>query len=344
MADLQAYLAAVEGAMRHLLIAPRPDLEPLYGMMRYHLGWADDAFQPANTGSGKRIRPLLCLLSCQAVGGEWTTAVPLAAGIELIHNFSLIHDDVEDASPTRRHRPTVWALWGEPQAVNAGDAMFTLARFAAYRLASLGIGPEVVLAILQRIEQTSLALCEGQYLDMAFETQAEVSLDSYMRMIEGKTAALLACAPETGALVGAGLAGPHKALWEFGRELGFAFQIVDDILGIWGDPAVTGKPAADDIRSRKKTFPLLQALQVLSERGDGRLAELCARPGREALDERQVAAAVTWLDEAGARERASNLAAEHTDRALAALQRGAPPSPARDALREVALSLVGRNH
>jgi geranylgeranyl diphosphate synthase type I len=341
MADpFRPYLEAVESAMRELLSAPTPAVEPLYAMMRYHLGWVDDSFRPTQAPGGKRVRPLFCLLSCEAVGGCWQTVLPVAAGLELIHNFSLIHDDVEDSSALRRHRPTVWAVWGVPQAINTGDAMFALARTAAHGLRDRGVPAEIVLATLQRIEETSLALCEGQHLDIAFETQPNVTLGEYMQMVARKTAALLGCATETGALVGAGVNGPHAAFGEFGHELGLAFQIVDDILGIWGDPAVTGKPAADDIRNRKKTLPILHAVEVLRERGDGELAALLARPE---LGEANVAAAVAGLEATGAREQADRLAAEHTQRALCALERAAPASPAREALRSLALRLVSRD-
>lgn len=337
--QLQPYIEAVEAAMRGLLDAPSPAVEPLYGLMRYHLGWADRNLRPASAPSGKRVRPLFCLLSCQATGGDWEKAVPLAAGLELIHNFSLIHDDIEDMSPTRHHRPTVWAEWGVPQAINTGDAMFALARVAVHDLASAGVPAETVLAILRRLEETSLALCRGQYLDMAFESQPQVTLASYLEMIEGKTAALLAAAAETGALVGAGPDGPHAAFHSFGRDLGLAFQIVDDILGIWGDPAVTGKPAADDIRSRKKTLPVVYAMEVLASRGEPELARLMAQP---ALSEDEVAAAIRHIEAAGAWEHASALAHEHTRRALATLERAVPPSPARQALCDLALMLAGR--
>jgi len=338
--QLQPYVDAVEAAMRGLLDAPSPAVEPLYGVMRYHLGWADRDLRPISAPSGKRVRPLFCLLSCQAVGGDWQTAIPLAAGIELIHNFSLIHDDIEDRSAIRHHRPTVWAEWGVPQAINTGDAMFALARLAVHRLAAAGVPAEIVLAVLQRLEETSLALCRGQYLDMAFESQPEVSLAQYMEMIEGKTAALLACSTETGALLGAGLAGPHAAFRSFGRELGLAFQIVDDILGIWGDPAVTGKPAADDIRNRKKSFPILYAMEVEASRGETELKALMAKP---ALSEGDIAAAIRCVERAGGRERANALAQEHTERALAALGQAVPPSSARQALHDLALTLVGRD-
>ncbi|MDI7277278.1 MAG: polyprenyl synthetase family protein [Anaerolineae bacterium] len=339
MADrLQPYLEAVNAALRSLFATPSPELEPLYGMMRYHLGWVDQDFRPVEAPSGKRVRPLICLLSCEAAGGDWRVALPLAAGLELIHNFSLMHDDIEDSSRTRRHRATVWALWGVPQAINTGDAMFTIARRTVLTLADTSVPQHTVLRVLRCVEETSLALCQGQYLDIAFESRQEVDPESYMQMIEGKTAALLACAAETGALVG-GAGAASEGYRTFGHELGLAFQMVDDILGIWGDPAVTGKPASDDIRSRKKTLPVLYALRRLAERGDSSLATLLSRPVRSKADVRSV---LHCLEAAGARQHTEELAAAHTERALSALERAAPPCPARQALRELALKLVSR--
>ena len=334
------YLAAVDEYLQRLLSTPEATVEQLYGMMRYHMGWADAALQPSQSAQGKRVRPLLCLLCCEAVGGRWREALPLACGLELVHNFSLIHDDVEDGSALRRHRPTVWSLWGVPQATNTGDAMFSLAHLAVHGLADLGLACDVVLAILRRLEQACLALCEGQCLDIAFEESQQVSISTYQRMISGKTAALLACAAEAGALVGSGLSGPHDLLAMFGRELGLAFQMVDDLLGIWGASAVTGKPEGDDLRSRKKTLPVLYALEAMAERGDDRLARLMAQP---ALAEAEVAAAIRLVEDSGARERVVSLAQEHTERALMALDQAVGPSPARDSLRALALSLVARD-
>ncbi|MCL6429766.1 MAG: polyprenyl synthetase family protein [Anaerolineae bacterium] len=336
--DLRPYLEALDATLRDVFVTPSPELADFYGMMRYHLGWVDESFQPVAAPGGKRVRPLICLFSCEAAGGDWRSALPLAAGLELIHNFSLLHDDIEDASRTRRHRPTVWALWGVPKAINAGDAMFSLARRAVLGLADVGVPLPTVLRVVRCIEETSLALCQGQHLDIAFESRAQVSLDSYLRMIEGKTAALLACAAETGALVG-GAGSASSGFRSFGHELGLAFQIIDDILGIWGDPAVTGKPVADDIRNRKKTLPILYAQEYLESRGDSRLAGLFSRPIRRKAD---IEAVLRCLDEAGARKHAEELASLHTQRALAALESAATPSPAREALRDLALRLVSR--
>ena len=170
-------------------------------MMQYHMGWVDEQFHPVTLNSGKRIRPVACLLSCAAAGGNWQHALPAGAAIEILHNFSLVHDDIEDASPTRRGRPTVWHLWGEPQAINTGDGMFTVAHLAMSRLLEGGVEPPVVVRALRRFDETALRLTEGQYMDMDFETRDEVEVDEYLEMITGKTAVLLSLSSELGALI-----------------------------------------------------------------------------------------------------------------------------------------------
>ncbi|MEI2691836.1 MAG: polyprenyl synthetase family protein [Anaerolineae bacterium] len=238
-----------------------------YGMLRYHMGWVDPAMQPAVINSGKRIRPVVCLLACAAVGGAVEDALPAAAAVELLHNFSLIHDDVEDNSSTRRHRPTVWALWGVPQAINAGDAMFTLARLALHGVTGRGVVAATALEASAIFDRACLRLTEGQYLDMSFEDRQDVAVEEYVAMIEGKTAALLSASLELGALLGGADEGTRRSLAEFGRGLGLAFQMQDDILGIWGDETITGKSAASDILARKKSLPVVYALARRRGRG-----------------------------------------------------------------------------
>ncbi len=168
---------------------PAGALGDYYAMLGYHLGWTNS---PASAGAasptGKRVRPLLCLLCAAAAGGDWRQALPVGAALELIHNFSLIHDDIQDNSPLRRGRPTIWKLWGQAQAINAGDAMFTLAHLAPQRLLAQGVAPEVVLATLAELNFTCLELTQGQHLDMNFEQRTAVTAAEYLAMIEKKPA------------------------------------------------------------------------------------------------------------------------------------------------------------
>lgn len=333
------YLPLIEAEMRRVIGGVEGAYAGHYGMLRYHMGWVDHQMQPAAVNSGKRIRPVACLLACEAVGGAAQAALPVAAAVELLHNFSLIHDDVEDKSPTRRHRPTVWAQWGVPQAVNAGDAMFTLARLALHGLGSQPISPALAMDACMIFDRACLRLTEGQYLDMSFESRLDVTVDEYLAMIEGKTAALLSASLELGALVGGADQATRRRLAEFGLHLGLAFQIQDDILGIWGDEAVTGKSAASDILTRKKSLPVVYALETP---GVGqRLRTLYAQP----IEYKDVPAVLDLLARAGARDYAAQAARSAHQSALRALHASgvlANGNEAGEALLQMAEKLSGR--
>jgi geranylgeranyl diphosphate synthase type I len=227
-------------------------------MMRYQFGYVDADLRPVATVGGKRFRPMLCLLACEAVDGDWRLALPAASAIELLHNFSLIHDDIEDHDPSRRHRPTVWKVWGEPHAINIGDAVFAA---SISSILDLDISPEVGLEIGRRFAAMAKALTHGQYLDMDFEARLDVQPNDYLDMIAGKTASLIAFSVETGARIGGGTPMTRDALTRFGLLAGQAFQIQDDIQGIWGTSEETGKDVAKDLLNRKKSLPVLLAMQ-----------------------------------------------------------------------------------
>lgn len=322
--------------MEAVVAASSPTLQDLYGYLRYHLGWLDDQFQPivGTTHTGKRIRPTLCLLTCQACQGDWERALPAAAAVELLHNFSLIHDDIEDHDRTRRGRPTVWAIWGIPQAINAGDALHTLSHLALLRLADRGVAPDRVVTALRLFDRTCLRLTEGQFLDIGFEARDRVSASEYLDMVAGKTAALLACSCKLGALVAQAPAAQQERLNDFGRYLGLAFQMQDDVLGIWGDPHVTGKPVGSDLARGKKTLPILHGLERSAP-----LRSMLAQPELEAED---VAQAVALLEAAGSRQATEELAREYTRHALEALEAASLAGPAADAIHALAHTLLGR--
>jgi geranylgeranyl diphosphate synthase type I len=333
------YLPLIEAEMRRVIGGVDGVYAGHYGMLRYHMGWVDPHMQPAVVNSGKRVRPVACLLACEAVGGAVEDALPLAAAVELLHNFSLIHDDVEDDSPTRRHRPTVWALWGVPQAINAGDAMFTLARLALHGLGSRPIPPALAMDACMIFDHACLRLTEGQYLDMSFEGRLDVTVDEYLTMIEGKTAALLSASLELGALVGGADQATRRHLAEFGRSLGLAFQMQDDILGIWGDEAVTGKSAASDILTRKKSLPVVYALE------NPRVGEELRARYAQAIEPADVPAVLDLLALAGAREYAEQAAQAAHQAALDELAAGgvlADGNEAGKALLQTAEMLLGR--
>lgn len=331
----QEMLPALEKEMRVILQADGTPPPPFYGMLQYHMGWLDADLQPASVNSGKRIRPILCLLACQAAGGDWRQALPAAAAIELLHNFSLIHDDVEDNSPTRRGRETVWKIWGIEQAINAGDAMFALAHLALNRLADRGVAAPTVVQALRRFDETCVALTQGQHADMDFEKRDQVSVNEYLAMITGKTAVLIALSAELGALIAGADAATIDHYAQFGRSLGLAFQVIDDILGIWGDETRTGKSAATDISTKKKTLPVLYGLAR---------SEALVKLYEQDVDDRFVETAVTLLNQSGARDYARNKAAAYSQSALSHLEATTAGRPAATALQQLADMLLQRDY
>src|ERR1035437_2051713 len=298
--DLSARYQALMGEAMRETIGAAPGLEQFYGMMSYHLGWLDQDLRPTALSSGKSLRPSLCLLLGEALGAEASDLSALAGGLELLHNFSLIHDDIQDRSPTRRHRPTVWSLWGEAQAINAGDGMFSLAHLAWLRSPLAERSPEHFIVILRSLENTILGLCEGQFLDMLAERNLEESGEMYLLMIGRKTAGLIGESASTGARAATDAPEASDHARSFGLEFGLAFQIGDYILGIWGDEAVTGKSATSDITTRKMTLPIILALESGSPACQHDLRRCYARPP-EAKDDTRVRA---LLEAAGARDRA----------------------------------------
>jgi geranylgeranyl diphosphate synthase type I len=336
---LAHYIPQIEAEMRRLLTPPPQAPAPVYGVHHYHLGWVDEAFQPVQVSSGKLLRPIFTLLSCQAAGAKAEKALTAAAAVELIHNFSLIHDDIEDNSRTRRGRATVWAIWGEPQAINAGDALFVLARHVLLELKTQGVPYPTIFEAINRLDQTCLALCQGQYLDMSFEKNLEVDLAAYLTMIEGKTAALLACSGYLGGLIATDNPAKAELFWQLGQALGLAFQIHDDLLGIWGEEAITGKPAADDLRRRKKSLPVVFALSQTENAQAKRFQDLYAAPS---LSESEINEAIAILETIGARSYTESLARHYVDTAKAALQAIEAPPENKRCLEEMAHYLIER--
>jgi geranylgeranyl diphosphate synthase type I len=330
---------SIQAAMRAAFPAAEARIERFYAMQQYQLGWRDEQLGPADVDPGKLLRPQLTLLTCRAAGGDPQQALPLAAGIQLIHDFSLIHDDIEDNSDTRRGRPTVWKLWGLAQGINAGDGLFVVAHLALHRLSAAGVHAEVALEVLRRFDQTILTICEGQFLDLSFEGDLRISEADYLDMIGRKTAALAAAAAGLGAIVGGADAATAKALFDFGQNLGLAFQVQDDVLGIWGDPTATGKPAAADLYRRKLSLPVIHALRTAAQ--SDTLAQLYSQ---NEISDSDVAQLLEILAEAGARSYTEGVAAFYHQQALTALDAAHGNAAALSELRVLAERLVGRQN
>ncbi len=325
-------LPEIENELRKgVALAQGQGLEEFHHMLAYHLGWVGEG--AGSEAAGKRIRPLLALLVTAAAGGEWRKAIPAAAAIELVHNFSLIHDDIEDHSPLRRGRPTVWKKWGVPQAVNCGDAMFSLAHLVMLRLeetASLA----VTLKAVRILQETCLRLTQGQYLDIAYENRLDLSFDAYWAMVSGKTAALLSACTACGALIAGADPSTQQAYRQFGHSLGLAFQAQDDLLGIWGDTALTGKSVESDLVEGKKSLPVIFGLNQ---------AGLFAKRWAEGpISAEEVGSLASQLAAEGALEYTQNAVRLYTERALQSLNEAQPQGDAGQALVELAQKLLSR--
>ncbi|MFF8844654.1 family 2 encapsulin nanocompartment cargo protein polyprenyl transferase [Streptomyces sp. NPDC015127] len=312
-----ALLERTRGAVQPEL---RSAVDTLPGAMRrvarYHFGWEQADGSPAAGAGGKAIRPALVLAACRALGGDPHRAVRAAAAVELAHNFTLLHDDVIDEDVTRRHRPTAWTVFGTADAIVAGDAMLAL----ALRLLAEDRDPCAVAASA-RLAACVIELCAGQQADCSFEERApeEVTLEECLGMATAKTGALLGCACAVGALYAGAGEEEVAAMDGFGREAGLAFQLIDDLIGIWGDPERTGKPAGADLTAHKKSLPVVAALSSGTAAG----AELAALY-RGPMNAAAVARAADAVERAGGRDWAQMQAADRMSRAVGELSRAVP--------------------
>lgn len=337
-AAFELYRDELEAELRSIVGV---DSLPLYDMMSYHLGWVDAGGHPQTQRGGKLIRPTICLLACEAAGGEPRQALPAAAAVELLHNFSLIHDDIEDGSPYRRHQLTVWRIWGQPQAINAGDTMHALSKLALLRLKERGVAPEKIIRSIETLDKACVQLCEGQYLDIAYEGRLDVSVQDYVNMILRKTAALFAASARLGALLGTDDETMIDHLSIFGQELGLAYQIQDDVLGIWGKEEETGKPSYSDIQKSKKTLPIIYGTE---RGGEQEKKDLQRFFQQEKIEREDIGKIVEILNKTGAQSYAQEMAELHHHRACWALEASSLDPFARKRLAELATFLLDRSY
>ena len=328
---LARYREPLERALREAVGDEPPALA---AAARYVLGWEDEHGRPAHN-AGKRIRPALCLLGAEVAGGTIEDAMPGACAVELVHNFSLVHDEVQDHDAERHHRPTLWALLGEAQAINAGDFLYT----RAVQAISDGPGdPGRRMAGLSVLNRAIQAMIGGQWDDLDFERRESVHVEEYLAMVAGKTGALLSAPLEIGALLAGADAGFAAGLGAWGKQVGLAFQAQDDYLGTWGNPGETGKSNSNDIARKKKTLPIVYGM----DSADARAAILGAYDAEGDVSANAIARVVQALEVAGADTACREMAAEYAHAADALLDGLGLPAETRALLRDVARYLVDR--
>lgn len=331
--DTKILLSSIESELqRQISRFDTPRTQAFHEMLTYHMGWTGEGAGPEATG--KRIRPLLVLLSAAACGADWQSALPAAAAIELVHNFSLVHDDIQDNSDKRRGRPTTWVKWGMPMAINVGDALFVMSNQALIGLKE-NYPAEIVVRAAEILHNTCLELTHGQFLDMSYEERNDLTVEDYWPMIAGKTAALISACCHIGALLGGADEPRQESYRAFGHYLGLAFQVQDDVLGIWGDEALTGKSAASDLIEGKNSLPILA--------GIGANGKFAARWKDGPIRAQEVQELARLLASEGGYETATDAAKQMTDLALMSLREADPQGEAGDALFELTDKLLKRN-
>jgi len=331
--DTRLLLSSIESELqRQIARFDTPRTRAFHEMLTYHMGWTGEGAGPEATG--KRIRPLLVLLCTAACGADWQPALPAAAAVELVHNFSLVHDDIQDNSDRRRGRPTTWVKWGMPMAINVGDALFVMSNQAIVDLKT-SYPAETVVRAAEILHNTCLELTRGQFLDMSYEERTDLAVEDYWPMVSGKTAALISTCCHIGALLGGADEAAQDAYRAFGQYLGLAFQVQDDILGIWGDEVLTGKSAASDLIEGKNSLPVLAGLGA-----NGRFA---ARWRQGAIRTEEVEELARLLASEGGYETATEAARQMTDLALMSLREADPRGEAGDALFELTDRLLKRS-
>jgi geranylgeranyl diphosphate synthase type I len=321
---------AVEPVLREAVGKLEPHTR---GVCEYHFGWQNADGSPATSG-GKALRPAMVLLGARSAVPDCDLPLPAAAAVELVHNFSLLHDDVMDNDTARRHRPTAWTIFGRSAALLAGDALLALATDVLLEKNS----PHTAAAV-RWLSAATRTLIAGQAADLDFERRNDVRLDECLQMAHDKTAVLLGCAASIGALYLGAEQREVTRLHTFGVELGMAFQLVDDLLGLWGDPEVTGKPVLSDLRTRKKTVPVVHALNSGTPEGE-RLRRLYDQPDPLTEDELQEAAEMVQ------RTGSADWTRAECERRLATARQhlGSGPPEVIDSLTELAEFIVRRKH
>lgn len=333
------YQPLIDDALRGALVGNSPSIEVTH---RYHMGWVDRDGNEISATEGKRLRPTIAMLGADAIGGEIRRALPVAIALEFIHNFSLIHDDIEDGDSFRHHRPTMWVVWGEPSAIVSGNSMLKIADQVLRDLLDLGVEDSTAVIAQRSITEAYLQMIEGQHLDISFENRDDVTIDDYLAMIERKTGALIETSLHVGGLVGTnGESGTEltQGLRRLGHEFGRLFQIRDDILGVWGSDE-TGKPVGGDILNKKKSLPSIHILSNATGAASVKVTEIYRKPE---LDDRDLQSVLQIMDEFGTHEFCHAVSAQHWSMAESIIEETEFNPLAKADFREFGEFLVERN-
>lgn len=332
LARLDAYQRAVQEELREVFSSHEGFL---YNLLRYQLGWTNQRGAPEDRPAPLHFPSLLALVSCEALSGDFRPSAPAAAGVELVHNFTLVHGDVQSSRVEAQERPSIWWLWGPSQAINAGDGLHALGRTTIMRLAQRGVPAERVLRAVESLDRACLDLCEGQCLDLDFQDQLVVTAGAYYDMIARKTGSLAGCSAESGALAAGADEMASGKLQEAGRRLGMAWQISRDIAELWGRDGIS----PSSVLHKKKSLPLIYALDNASVAVK---RELGAIYMKRVLQPEDASRVIEILEQAGARVFAEGKAAKMVDEAMAAIEGvGLPPERLEDLRNLGRLALQG---
>ena len=332
------YRGLIDSALR---VELSESSNPVYNMLRYNMGWVNPDGNPAVGKEGKALRPTLCLFACEAVGGISRQAIPTAVALELIHCFSLIHDDIQDKDEFRHHRPTLWTVWGMPKALTAGNILRMVADMALEKLHKEGVASEISLQGVKMLTDAYLSMIEGQYLDLCYEGRNDISIPQYLDMISRKTGALIRCSTTIGAFIGNQDKLAVSSMGRFGMSLGYIFQIRDDILGVWGDEKHTGKPVGADVKRKKNSLPIVYAMSSIQGTDRQTLYEIYREIN---LSNEQVSIVLDIMARSKVMEYAKSLAELHAETALKELSLMDIGQETRSEAKELVHFLLERDH
>lgn len=311
-------------------------------MLKYFLGWVNPNGYPTNKPiSGKALRPILCILACNAAGGDVQKAIPAAIPLELIHNFSLIHDDIQDKDKLRHNRPTIWALWGNPKALVAGNNLRVIADITMNNLIRTGLTVNKCLKLNYILNQACLEMIEGQYLDIKYEGHTCLTTELYLEMISKKTGALISSAIKIGASLATENQDKLNAFNDFGKFLGIVFQITDDILGIWGTEAKTGKAVGADIIRKKNSLPIIMTATNTTKINQKKIISIYNKQSISKSDLNEI---LNIMEETKSKQQCMDLAEIYCAKALSSIGDISMTEKSRKDIESVALFLTKRQH